>query len=491
MTNFIIIEAWDVGGRTRTLKFGSKGTGVNLGASWISGACYNVTDDSCYSGGYKPTAINPMLKLALKYNTSFVNMPFGIPPMLNGSNGGKLIDPLTVSVEYGKWEVVQRCLWEIALSILVGETEDMSYWNGLNLCGWKPPLTSIQKTIQWSQFMQNGGDIKLLSLFDMEWPAIGTYELYGNQDLYINDAGGYQGIVINYAKEYLDLDNIHSEAKIILNSAIELIEYNNQSGVTVHIKNSDKIYHAKYAIVTFSVGVLQSNIVQFEPDLPIWKKESILRTDFGQYTPIYIEWPYAFWNKTFPEIDDQIILLSDSRYGYFSRIINLNNKDLLPGSLIWRMDVVEEIAVNVAFQDIKKTIDQLIYGKLVDYFDINIIPEPVNVFVGGWSHDIYVEGCYAAFPMHYDLDKEQKKLQWNVENVLYFGGEATANDTGYVSSAYFEGIKAAQMILNCLGYENTDGYKCQGPFVEEQNSNISVTKLHQPKQRRSRQRKHF
>jgi len=99
----------------------------------------------------------------------------------------------------------------------------------------------------------------------------------------------------------------------------------------------------------------------------------------------------------------------------------------------------------------------------------------------------YTQGVYAAYPTGYDWNKEVKRLQWNVDNTLYFAGEATANDSGFVSSAYFEGYKGAQMILNCLGYTNTDGYKCQGPFVEEENSyNISLKKLHQPRHRRGR-----
>jgi len=321
-----------------------------------------------------------MLKLALKYNITFINTPWPFSPMLNGSNNGKRIDQATIDIEYAKWGVVQQCLWDLTLSIVVGETEDMSYYNALNYCGWKRPLNDIQKTFEWSEFMENADDIKLLSLLNIEWGSgqLGTYEEYGNQDLFITDPRGYQGITDSYAKEYLDLDNINQETKIILNAPIELIEYSNDTGVTVHIKNSNKIYHAKYGLVTFSVGVLQSDIVTFEPSLPIWKRQAIIKTDIGKHCAVYIEWPYAFWNKTHPEIDNnQIILLADDRYGYFSRIINYNY--LIPGSLTWRLDMMGDVAYNIQFQDINKTIDQLINSKFIDYFDN--MPKPVNVLV--------------------------------------------------------------------------------------------------------------
>ena len=92
----------------------------------------------------------------------------------------------------------------------------------------------------------------------------------------------------------LNLNDLDNEPKIALNSPIDLIEYDAEGGVTVHIKDSDKQYHAKYGIVTFSIGVLNSNIVQFSPILPQWKRQAISNTMMADYAAVYIEWPYNF-----------------------------------------------------------------------------------------------------------------------------------------------------------------------------------------------------
>lgn len=58
-----------------------------------------------------------------------------------------------------------------------------------------------------------------------------------------------------------------------LNSTVKGIKYS-KSGVTVTLTDGTKL-EADYALVTFSVGVLQNDDVSFSPILPDWKQESI------------------------------------------------------------------------------------------------------------------------------------------------------------------------------------------------------------------------
>ena len=143
---------------------------------------------------------------------------------------------------------------------------------------------------------------------------------------------------------------------------------------------------------------------------------------------------------------------------------------MLPGSLLWRFDVTDTIAVQFQNQPISQTVSQLMNDKFSGYFDIEKIPQPLNVFVGNWSINQYTQGAYSSFPVGYDWDKEVVNLQWAADEVLYFNGEATAEDSGYVHAAYLEGIRAANMILNCLGYNDTNGYECEGPYQQRFNS---------------------
>jgi len=59
----------------------------------------------------------------------------------------------------------------------------------------------------------------------------------------------------------------------MLNSTTQIIRYG-ASGVEAQLK-SMKVLRAEYAIVTFSLGVLQNDGVVFEPRLPTWKVDVI------------------------------------------------------------------------------------------------------------------------------------------------------------------------------------------------------------------------
>ena len=61
--------------------------------------------------------------------------------------------------------------------------------------------------------------------------------------------------------------------QVMYNALVTDITYNT-SGVTVTLKGGQAI-SADYAIVTFSVGVLQNDDVTFHPALPDWKQEAI------------------------------------------------------------------------------------------------------------------------------------------------------------------------------------------------------------------------
>ena len=59
----------------------------------------------------------------------------------------------------------------------------------------------------------------------------------------------------------------------MLNSTVQIVRYDG-SGVEVKLE-SGKVLRSEYAIVTFSLGVLQNDDVVFEPRLPAWKVEAI------------------------------------------------------------------------------------------------------------------------------------------------------------------------------------------------------------------------
>jgi polyamine oxidase len=72
-----------------------------------------------------------------------------------------------------------------------------------------------------------------------------------------------------------------------------------------------EVYTADFGLCTFSTGVLGSDMVTFNPPLPDWKQESILKMPMSVYTKIYLKFPRKFWD------DKEYILLASDRKGFF------------------------------------------------------------------------------------------------------------------------------------------------------------------------------
>jgi polyamine oxidase len=128
------------------------------------------------------------------------------------------------------------------------------------------------------------------------------------------DQRGFASIVQSEAVEFL------SEEQVQLNAIVETITYS-KDGVSVSLSDGSNS-SADYALVTFSLGVLQHDDVHFEPVLPKWKSEAIhgmamvsrlIHVNFsfnlsllqGIYTKIYLQFPEKFWFDT--EVPDAFI----------------------------------------------------------------------------------------------------------------------------------------------------------------------------------------
>lgn len=90
---------------------------------------------------------------------------------------------------------------------------------------------------------------------------------FSEDNLLCIDQRGFKTIIQAEAAEFL------TPEQVLFNSTVKEIEYST-SGVSVILVNGTKL-SADYALITFSVGVLQNNDVVFKPALPDWKEEAI------------------------------------------------------------------------------------------------------------------------------------------------------------------------------------------------------------------------
>jgi len=441
MTDILIIEAQDyIGGRAKVVEFANHS--LNVGASWISGACVLWENCSEITSG-----TNPMFDAAIEHNISWISTQNHFDVTLD--TDGDRISLSTLWAAYERYYGAAHCVDNLVASGSV-DSFAVSYSSALSECGWKEPLSSIERTVQWYGFDFDGLSPKYSPAF---WDLDGqsTFTEYGPDSLFITDSRGYQGIIERLASEFAD--------RIVLSSPIETVLYE-EEWIAVVLEDGTE-YYADYGVVTFSIGVLQSDIVDFVPPLPSWKRQRIQSFHSISYTPILVKWPYDFWTE---ELGDSphYLLLNDDRFGFFPWIYILDHAELFEGSLIWRFDVSLEIADIVQRQSLNDTVRMIVDLKLSHYFDD--VPYPEDIFVADWNTNRFTLGSYSHWPIGFDLlDKEALKSP--VSERLFFAGEALSDlDFGYVHSAWLSGQETANHILACSG--NDDSAECPAVFEE-------------------------
>ncbi|RDK45559.1 hypothetical protein M752DRAFT_311679 [Aspergillus phoenicis ATCC 13157] len=213
--------------------------------------------------------------------------------------------------------------------------------------------------------------------------------------------------------------------------------------VTVHSTDGECV-RAKYAITTFSLGVLQHpGAVKFTPELPKWKQDAIASFEMVTYTKIFLQFPYSFWPQT------QYLYYADPvERGYYPLFQPLDLPGVLEGSNILIATVVNEEAYRVEQQSEAETRSEIM-EVLRKMFKDKDVPDPVDIYYARWTQEPWSYGSYSNWPPGVSA-RTHRHLRENVGRVL-FAGEATSPQfSGFLHGAYYEGKRAAESIASCL-----------------------------------------
>lgn len=234
-----------------------------------------------------------------------------------------------------------------------------------------------------------------------------------------------------------------NDTRLHLNTIVRNITWSDQG---VNILNADgSCIDAEYAIVTFSVGVLQSGDVDFSPELPDWKKTAIQTFEMGTYTKIFLQFPpdKVFWDKA-----TQFFLYASPTRGYYPAWQSLDHPDFLPGSGILFVTVVTDQSYVIDSQD-DDTTKQQVLEVLRQMFGDDNVPEPTAFMYPRWSATPWAYGSYSNWPPGLTLEGHQNLRASNGR--LWYAGEATSAEYfGYLQGAYFEGRLVGETIAGCL-----------------------------------------
>lgn len=221
--------------------------------------------------------------------------------------------------------------------------------------------------------------------------------------------------------------------------------------------------------------MLQSDIVEFSPPFPDWKRAGIEGMYMGTYTKIFLQFPARadgtfFWETT--DAATQFFLYADpASRGYYPVWQSLAAPGFLPGSGIFFVTVVSSQAYAVENQPDAVTKAQVL-AVLRSMFGAGNVPEPTDFLVPRWSREKWAMGSYSNWPPGLSLETHQG-LRANLGR-LWFAGEAGSVEyfgflqgvfsassflswlSGWrevlmgVIGAYYEGLNAGSTIAGCL-----------------------------------------
>ncbi|KAF3775669.1 Polyamine oxidase [Nymphaea thermarum] len=198
----------------------------------------------------------------------------------------------------------------------------------------------------------------------------------------------------------------------------------------VHVLVEDGTsYSAEYVILSVSLGVLQSKLIRFKPELPRWKILSMFKFDMAIYMKIFLKFPHTFWPSG---PGTAVFSYASERRGYYNYWEHLEKQ--YPGSNILFVTVTDDEARRIERQSNNVTKEEAM-EVLRKIFGPEI-PDALDIFVPRWGMDRLQRGSYSNWPIGV-TDDDFNKLKAPVGRI-YFTGEYTSLDNnGYVHGAYF------------------------------------------------------
>ncbi|XP_041371011.1 polyamine oxidase 6-like [Gigantopelta aegis] len=414
LNDFVILEGSDrIGGRIKHGIIGSNT--VELGSSFIIG-----------------TKGNPVWDLASKYNLSGKVANYDNVAAVN--EVGTDVTATEAEKAWNKWASVDLGLDKKFEDIKANKIEDMTLAVGLKLGGWYPD-SPVKRAVEWFEdvdfaFFQNADTISLKyqKMFRKQLKTDGSAS-----EFLVSDPRGYVHI----------FNEMKDDVRLKLNEVVTVVKYNDSKVVVT--TSANKMYTANYAIMTFGLGVLQHRLVKFEPELPLWKEDSLFRINVGHAANVLVECSEeasAFFN------DEDFALYASGNYGFYPVWINM----MSDGLLLNTSNIISSMPTGEEAQRVERIGESALKSEITKLLrDVNKnqnIPEPTTVLVSDWSRNPLFMGSMASLPVGFSED-QIKAVQAPVGR-LYFAGEAYHGVyTGFVQGALHSGRDQAEDVLKC------------------------------------------
>ena len=409
----VVLEARDrVGGRLHTERLDGRVT--DLGASWIHGI----------DGG-------PLHALTRAFGMADAEFTVG-----SYQAGGRTIayygpDGARLSGSDAEQFIADAARVEVQLSAVIEALPpDASYADAARTAvaqvadaeGWDPERAArVVEYLDHRSEEQYGADSRLLDAHGLEDEVI-----IGDEVVF---PGGYDQLAASLAAG-LDVRLEHAAARVARAGAAGV-----ESGVVVETGRGS--FSARHAVVTVPIGVLQSQLLTFDPPLPEGVAAAVSKFRMNAFEKIFLRFPERFWDEGVYAVRRQ-----GKAARWWHSWYDLTGISGEPTLLTF---AAGECAQEIRGWSDERVVESVM-ASLREIYGSGI-PAPVHARITDWQGDEFARGAY-AYMTRGCTGEDHSRIATPVDAVLHLAGEATwEDDPATVNAALCSGHRAAERIL--------------------------------------------
>ena len=304
---------------------------------------------------------------------------------------------------------------------------------------------SMSEVIE-AEYLANGGDPQIKRLIDLFFGVIEQYEAMNLDQLsaksFMQSDNGieeYHLAIPSGFGHFIQQIVQRHQVPVELDTIVTRIDASSTESVVRIYTQDQRVFLARYVLVTIPLGCLKRHTIDFRPPLPDWKTNAIDRMGFGLANKIFLQFPQVFWDPQWASF-----FCASPRF----RFILCH-----PTECILLIKVCGRTAEEIEEMKDQEIVDEVMV-LLRKIFSDTDVPEPTRFLITRWSQDPFARGSYSSFAVGadnqtlLDLAREcHERIYWAGEHANYHG------TIGCVDSAFESGQREAARLVQRLKFE--------------------------------------
>jgi monoamine oxidase len=237
-------------------------------------------------------------------------------------------------------------------------------------------------------------------------------------------------------------------------SAVKRIIYASDAFGSAKIECEDGSHvDADVVVSTIPLGILKTNDVIFEPELPGWKTGAIERLGFGILNKVVLIYKTPFWDQSrdiFGVLRDPLHRSSlnqkdyATKRGRFFQWFNCTKTSGVP-------TLIALMAGDAAFQTEGDSNHSLVAEATQVLRSVfgETVPEPVEAIITRWGSDKFARGSYSYTGPNFQPD-DYEVMAKPIGNLFFAGEHTCGTHPATVHGAYISGLRAASEVLEAM-----------------------------------------